>query len=921
MLRTIFTDFVIDHSKHNVYAVQLGWRKLYTFGRKGRRMRSPGGKAFGELLGQLRTEACLSQQALADLMHRSLGTIGNWERGEHLPRGRAVILELAKQLRLDSLKRDQLLEAALLDPVGSIWTIPFKRNLLFTGREDILLYLHEALHTNSMVALRQPQALKGLGGVGKTHTAVEYAYRHREEYRVVLWVPVNSSSSLATILLPLAKILNLPQEQSPDSLLNAFKHWLRHHTDWLLILDDVEDLAQVEALYPEAHQGHVLITTRSQFLGGVAVSITVDTLDPDEGAFFLLRRAGLLSHSEDYTHAPVADQAQARAISLMMGSLPLALDQAGAYMEETGCGLSGYVTLYQAQRSRLLKERGGPGVDHPESVTITFSLALQKVEQANAAAGELLKLCAFLAPDAMPEELLTVGRGTLGPVLEPVVTDPFQLNASLRTLLAYSLIQREARSQLLYVHQLVQAVLTDMLSTEEQQSWAERTVRAVNAAFPEIQAKDGWPVASRLLPHALVCLSWQEHWNMAFSEAVHLLSQTGNALWVRGQYKQAQAVHKRVLNLRKALLGPAHPDIARSLTYLANASADQGNYQEADLLYQQALDLYEQMGRETYLDAASVLNAWAECYRERAEGSSDPLLYERADALYQRALDLLRQVDDAPPLALVATVTNRTGIQIARGYLEEAEAQLLEAIPIFEQQLGVHHLYTAVLIGNLGVLYCTLRRCDEAESLLEQARAIFQELGEHRHPRAAQVLCNLADLYAIQGKYEQAEPLYQEAIAIYEGAGAATHPHMELFLRNYAIVLWRLNCYAEAYTALTHAESLLIAREGVRINDEQPGKPLTATQEQVAAFLLACCEFGDQAKAHLMDLWGVYEDWSQRHDRPMLLHSPRELVPFLTARHCSRNRSNEERWWQGIALRKEYFEISLRQEQSDTVLF
>ena len=537
------------------------------------------------------------------------------------------------------------------------------------------------------------------------------------------------------------------------------------------------------------------------------------------------------------------------------------------------------------------------------------------------AASELLKLSAFLAPGAIPEELLTVGRGALGPVLDPVVTDPFQLNASLRTLLAYSLIQREARSQLLYVHQLVQAVLTDMLSTQEQQGWAERTVRAVNAAFPEIQAKDGWQRGTRLLPHALICLSWQEHWNMTFSEAVHLLSQTGNALWIRGQYKQAQEVHKRVLNLRKALLGPVHPDIARSLTYLANASADQGNYQEADLLYQQALDLYEQMGKETDLDAASVLNAWAECYRERAESSPDPKLYERADALYQRALDLLRQVDDAPPLALVATITNRTGVQIARGYLEEAEAQLLQAIPIFEQQLGVDHLYKAVLIGNLGVLYCIQHRFDEAESLLGRARAIFQELGEHRHPRAAQVLCNLADLYITRGKYEQAEPLYQEAIAIYEAAGAATHPHMELFLRNYAMVLWRLRCCAEAHTALTRAESLLITREGVYINNEQPGKPLTATQEQVATFLLACCEFGDQAKAHLMDLWGVYEDWSKRHDRPMLLHSPRELIPFLIARHCDKNRTNEERWWQGIALRKEYFEISLRREPSDTVHF
>lgn len=872
-------------------------------------------------MGQFRTEAHLSQQALAGLMRRSLGTIGNWERGDHLPRDRAEILELAKHLHLDSLKRDQLLEAALLDPVGSIWTIPFKRNLLFTGREDILQRLHLALHTDGMVALRQPQALKGLGGVGKTHIAVEYAYRHCDEYRVVLWIPANSTSSLTTSLLSIAQILNLPQQQAPDSLLNAFKHWLRSHGDWLLILDDVEDLTQVEILYPEAHQGHVLITTRSQFLGGVAASITVDMMDPDEGAIFLLRRAGMLDHAEDYAHAPAVDLAPARAVSLMLGGLPLALDQAGAYMEETGCGLSGYVTLYQAQRSRLLKERGRSGIDHPESVTITFTLALQKVAQANTAAVELLQLCAFLAPDAIPEQLLPAGKDILGPVLAPVVTDPFQMNASLRALLAYSLIQREARSQLLYIHQIVQAVLIDRLSLQEQQSWAEKAVRVVNAAFPEVLEKDGWQRGTRLLPHALVCLSWQERWEMHFAEAVHLLSQTGNALWVRGQYQQAQVVHKRVLSLRKSLLGSVHPDIARSLTYLANASADQGNYREADLLYQQALELYEQIGGETRLDAASVLNAWAECYRERAEGSADPRLYERADALYQRAIDLLKQIDDAPTLALVATISNRTGMQIARGYPEEAEAQLLEAIPIFEQYLGSRHLFTAVLIGNLGVLYCTLHRFDEAESLLCRARSIFQELGEQHHPRAAQVLCNLADLYMIQEKFELAEALYREAIVIYEAAGAATHPHMELFLRNHAIALWRLKCYTKAQTALTRAEALLIAREGESISNGQLEKPLTATQEQVATFFLACCEFGDQAKGHQLDLWGVYEDWSKRHNKPLQLHSPEELTPFLIASKCSRNHSDDEFCWLGIALRKEYYEISLRREQSDAVSF
>ncbi|HCJ36623.1 MAG TPA: hypothetical protein DHV65_20310, partial [Ktedonobacter sp.] len=100
---------------------------------------------------------------------------------------------------------------------------------------------------------------------------------------------------------------------------------------------------------------------------------------------------------------------------------------------------------------------------------------------------------------------------------------------------------------MLYVHQLVQTVLKDRMSQQEQQTWAERVIRAVNTAFPEVQAKESWQQSARILPHALVCLSLQEQWNMTFSEAVHLLSQTGNALWARGQYQQAEACYKRVL--------------------------------------------------------------------------------------------------------------------------------------------------------------------------------------------------------------------------------------------------------------------------------------------------------------------------------------------------------------------------------------
>ncbi len=311
-------------------------------------MKSGGRRAFGELLGQFRIEAKLTQKQLADRMGRSRGTILNWENGTYLPKERTLVLELAKHLHLDEFKRDQLLEAALFDPLGTIWTIPFQRNPFFTGREEVLSRLRQALDLGTTVALMQPQALKGLGGIGKTHTAIEYAYRYRDEYRVILWAPATTSSMLQMSLISIAAVLNLPQknEREQEVIVKAVKQWLMHHANWLLILDNVEDLESVGLLYPWAHSGHVIITTRSQSVGGIAHSIPVEKMEPEEGAIFLLRRAALIGPQKEKEQAQGPEYKKARHLSEVLGGLPLALDQAAAYIEKTQCGFATYLTLY-----------------------------------------------------------------------------------------------------------------------------------------------------------------------------------------------------------------------------------------------------------------------------------------------------------------------------------------------------------------------------------------------------------------------------------------------------------------------------------------------------------------------------------------------------------------------------------------------
>jgi len=158
-----------------------------------------------------------------------------------------------------------------------VWYIPHRHNLYFTGREDVLKSLHDTLTTKEATALNLPVAINGLGGIGKTQTAVEYVYRYRDEYRYVFWVRANTLEELASDFAAIASLLNLHQQNAQDQnvIVTAIKRWLEVHTDWLLILDSADDLEMARDFIPPAGKGHVLLTTRAQAVKPLAQSIEI----------------------------------------------------------------------------------------------------------------------------------------------------------------------------------------------------------------------------------------------------------------------------------------------------------------------------------------------------------------------------------------------------------------------------------------------------------------------------------------------------------------------------------------------------------------------------------------------------------------------------------------------------------------------
>src|SRR6266700_2694715 len=165
------------------------------------------------------------------------------------------------------------------------WNVPFRRNPFFTGREPTVAQIHSLLHAGKTAALSQPPAISGLGGIGKTQTAVEYAYRYREEYQYVLWVQANTAEALLTNFVALAGLLQLPEKDAREQQITvqALKQWLETHNGWLLIFDNADDLAIVQDYLPEGNKGHILLTIRAQSMSGLARKIELDTRSPEEG--------------------------------------------------------------------------------------------------------------------------------------------------------------------------------------------------------------------------------------------------------------------------------------------------------------------------------------------------------------------------------------------------------------------------------------------------------------------------------------------------------------------------------------------------------------------------------------------------------------------------------------------------------------
>lgn len=416
--------------------------------------------------------------------------------------------------------RKQLTRPAPFPPV---WNVPYHYAFYFTGRDRVVEQLFATFTSEHYSGAVPIQALTGLGGLGKTQTAVEYAFRYRGNYRAVLWMRAETSEDLITGFRTAAELLKRPAShmQNTQSLIASLQEWLINTPDWLLILDNADTLPLIVPFIPRPVRGHLLLTTRSISQGAFAQPLALSPLTTDDGALCLLRRAAYIPWTGQLSDASPASVKAARELSQLMEGLPLALEQAGAYIETTGNSVSGYLDLYRNYRLEIQVHQHGEVPNYPNPVAFAWSIARKTVQAKSPAAIELLHLCAFLAPTGIPVDLFTKGTHLLGPALGPVAAERLDLDQAISLLRTHSLIKNEVDRDTdisrLIIHPVVQEILKDNIDSQTQDLLAQRIVNLVAYAlhfFP-------WSV---MQAHVQRCLSLIEQWRI-HSSAADLLRQ------------------------------------------------------------------------------------------------------------------------------------------------------------------------------------------------------------------------------------------------------------------------------------------------------------------------------------------------------------------------------------------------------------
>ncbi|WP_138735893.1 FxSxx-COOH system tetratricopeptide repeat protein [Modestobacter excelsi] len=580
-----------------------------------------------------------------------------------------------------------------------VWRMP-PRNLRFTGRDGMLTELRQRLRAGEATLV--VQALYGLGGVGKTQLANEYAHRFATDYDLVWWIDAEQPVLIPDQLARLAARLDLPPGPTVADTVDRLLGELRNRARWLLIFDNAERPADIADNRPDG-PGHVLITSRNPGWGALGGRLEVDVLARAETIALLRARI------------PGMDETLADKLAAELGDLPLAAAQAAGYLEQTDLPAADYLRRFRAHRASLLAR--GEVVGYSGRIDTTWALSLNRLDGEDAAAVQLLQLAAFLAPEPIPLSLFSEHAELLDEPLRSTAADSDALADTLGTLVGYSLIRRSADG--FQLHRLVQAVIRQQLAPDRQQAPTQQVLTLLAAACPgDPEDPVTWAAYAQLAPHVLATAPLNDH----HPANRHLALDTARYLQVKGDSNASRAVCEQLLHRWRSILGPDHPDTLTSASTLTLTLTGMGEAEQARALGE---DTLQRCRRVLGSDHANTLWTAAALTVALAQvGEAQP-----ARALGEDTLQRCRRVFGPDHGTALLAAAALTGALASVGEMEPARALGEDTLQRCRRMFSPDH---AITLGVAAALTGALAQVGEAgparvlgEDTLQRSRRVF----------------------------------------------------------------------------------------------------------------------------------------------------------------------------------------------------
>ncbi|WP_095933165.1 FxSxx-COOH system tetratricopeptide repeat protein, partial [Streptomyces sp. Tue6028] len=691
------------------------------------------------------------------------------------------------------------------EAIAQLNNLPALDSRVFEGRDSALKALLKLPSAGTGIVT---QTVRGMGGVGKSTLVLHHAHACLAAgHGPVWWIDASSTATISAGLASLAAAVNpvhaaLPLDEGADWA----AAWLQGRTGWLLVFDNAEEPADLQSHLGRLSTGQTLVTTRRDLpWRDLGTPLRLDTLTPEASVKVLQEITG---HQADGDVAGLAELAEE------LGHLPLALQQAGAYLAQTRSSAASYLARLRADPADVLATTA-PGDPQQRTIARLWGVTLDALHTTDPHAVELLRVLAYCAPDALPRCVLS---GSLSADQD--------VDHALGVLAAYSMIT--LNDEAVTVHRLVQTVLRSSTPAPSPRlrprgiwrwlRWSrpagtphpsEAAVNWLHAALPSGSPEDvqTWPEWQQLLPH-VQAVDKHHPGGSKLSTFAALLGQTAFYLRARGQASQALPLEVRALAVTEAVFGPDQPETALRLGNLAATFSDLGRHAEALPLEERALAVTEAALGPDHPTTALRLGNLARTLSDLGRHAEALSLEERALAVTEAAFG-----PDHPDTAVC--LGNLAATFSALGRHAEALPLAERALAVSEAALGPEHPDTALRLGNLARTFSALGRHAEALPLAVRALAVTEAALGPEHPDTALRLGNLATTFSDLGRHAEALPLEVRALAVTEAALGPEHPDTAI----------RLGNLAATFSALgRHAEALPLAERALAVSEAALGQ-------------------------------------------------------------------------------------------------